>query len=66
MAPDRVLEAAEIAGNALSGLGADVEHGPPDQRGSHGLGERLYHGVDQQFALPDFETRMRLWRRSAC
>ena len=45
MAPDGVVEAVDIAGNGLRGLGAGVEDGSPDEFGFDRLEERLDHGV---------------------
>ena len=45
MAPDRIVEPVNVAGNGLVGLSAGAEDGPPDELGFQGLEERLHHGV---------------------
>src|SRR3954464_955413 len=45
MAPEGIVEPADIAANSLVGLLAGVEDGPPDELGFQGLEERLDHGV---------------------
>ena len=41
MAPDMVVEAVDVAGNGLLGLGSGLEDGPPDKLGFQRLEERL-------------------------
>lgn len=51
MAPDRVVEAVDIAGNSLLGLGVGVEDGAPYELGFDRLKERLDHGVVEAVSL---------------
>ena len=51
VAPHGVVEAVDIAGNGLPGLGAGVEDGAPDELGFDRLEERLDHGVIEAVAL---------------
>ena len=51
MAPHGVVEAVDIAGNGLPGLGAGVEHSAPDELGCDRPEERLGHGVIEAGAL---------------
>lgn len=64
MAPYGVVEAIDIAGNGLAGLGAGVEDGAPDEFGFDGLEEGFDHSVVVAISLPDMEIRMP-WRRSS-
>ena len=62
MAPHGVVEAVDIAGNGLPGLGAGVEDGAPDELGFDRLEERLDHGVIEAVALGRGKTATgRLW-----
>lgn len=45
VAPDRVVEAVDIAGNGLRGLVTGIEDGAPDHLGFDRLEERLDHSV---------------------
>ena len=51
MAPHGIVEAVDIAGNGLPGLGAGVEHSAPDELGFDRFKERLDHGVIEAVAL---------------
>jgi len=44
MAPEQVLQAIDIVGSGLCGLGRGIEDGLPDESGFDGLEERLDHG----------------------
>jgi uncharacterized protein DUF1194 len=51
VAPERIVEAVDVAGQGVARLGPGPEHGAPDQLALQRLEERLDHGVDAPMSV---------------